>query len=333
MNGLRVANPVALAVVLLAAACGPSPEAVATMTAEAWTPTPPPTATPTPVPFGLTVLVVDEASKAIAGARVTVPASGSDQPVIVDDQGRYSWPDLPGGETAMAAGAQGYRNAEQTFTLQRGPNEVTIALERDPFQLLPSEVCQPGQELLYLEDFEDGQAQDWPVTRPAWALEQVEGRGTVLTKTAGEGAFLPSNVDNSGNTVWLLETRNTSEITWLYQRYGGQGPAGSLANLIAFVGPRLMIQAGTGGGAAMQNLGSTVAPPPGEDGWHRLAIAYFNGNIDIWIGDTLVLGVTDRAPLESGALALETSTTEGVTSYDNLVICSLAEPYAPAAPQ
>ncbi len=82
----------------------------------------------------------------------------------------------------------------------------------------------------------------------------------------------------------------------------------------------------------MHELGSHSVPAAGESGWRKLAIAYFNGDIDIWMDGTLVLGVTDRLPQQDGTLALESTATQGITSYDNMAICSLNEPYSPPSP-
>ena len=315
--------------VLLLAACGPSSEAVATMTAAAWTPTPLPTPTPTPVPFDVTVSVVDAASNPIGDAFLAVPQLGMQEAVISDATGHYSLFNLPTGEFTIIAGAQGYFDKQQDVPVQRGSNEVVITLERDPLQLLASEACQPGQQALYLEDFEDGQAQDWPISRPAWKFEQMEGHGTVLTRMPGDGVFTRSNVENTGNTVWHLDFYNNTLLLWFYQRYAGEGSPGSLANLIALIPPQVMISGGSGAGAGTHGIASGRAAPVGESGWRHMSVAYFNGDIDVWIDGNLVVGVTDPSPLEAGDLALESSASDATTSYDNMVICTLDEPYTP----
>ncbi|MFL7870374.1 MAG: carboxypeptidase-like regulatory domain-containing protein, partial [Anaerolineales bacterium] len=159
----RIFLAILLAAILLIASCGPSAEEVATMTAAAWTATPSPTATPTltptatPIPYDVTVKIIDQDGNPIPGANVVFPESGNDGPVIVDDGGQAVWNNLPGETGTLGVAAPGYFSAEQSLSLERGPNEVTVALERDPYGLLPAEACAPGEKLLYIEDFQDGQ--------------------------------------------------------------------------------------------------------------------------------------------------------------------------------
>jgi len=140
-----------------------------------------------------------------------------------------------------------------------------------------------------------------------------------------------SNIANSGNAVWLLEFEDSTGMIWFYQRYAGEGSSGSLANLIAIIGQRVIVSGGTSEGARMRDLGSGTMPPPGDTGWRKLAIAFFNGDLDVWVDDTLVIGVTDQYAVQEGDLALENVPGEGKTFYDNMVLCSLNEPYAPPA--
>ncbi|MBI4732391.1 MAG: carboxypeptidase regulatory-like domain-containing protein, partial [Chloroflexi bacterium] len=146
---------------LFLAACGPSSEQVATMTASAWTATPPPpteTPTPTPVPYNLSVKVVDAAGIPIAGASLVFPESGNPEPVIADDAGQFAWNNLGGPDGSLSVSAQGYIAVQQSLSLERGPNEVIIVLERDPYGLLPSTACASGETPLYFEDFQNGQS-------------------------------------------------------------------------------------------------------------------------------------------------------------------------------
>ena len=151
-----------LIILALLAACGPSPEQIATMTASAWTPTPlPPTATPTPTPapIDLTVTIADETGTSIAGASIVFPESGNGSPVLMDDQGQYSWTNLGSEAVSLTVSAQGYLDADLITTIQRGSNEIKVTLQRDPMGILPAEACATDQKVLYIEDFQDGQAQ------------------------------------------------------------------------------------------------------------------------------------------------------------------------------
>ncbi len=161
-------------ILFLLAACGPSPEEIAAMTAAAATDTPTPTSTPTntptptstptptPIPYDLTVAVTDgEDGSPITTGQVSVAESGDGEPTPLDDAGNAVWLGLPGETASISVTAQGYVGAEQSTTLERGPNVVEIILERDPRQVLPATACMEGETVAYIEDFEDGFAQGW----------------------------------------------------------------------------------------------------------------------------------------------------------------------------
>ena len=190
----RVISALFILVVVLMAGCGPSAESIATMTASAWTPTPTstatptPTPTPTPIPYDLTISIQDSDGTSISGAMIIFPESGSDDPVASDVEGKYAWTNLPGeGEIAnFNVSAQGYTSVDFSTPITRGINTFTITMERDPLAILPSEACQPGQDVLYIEDFQDNKFQFWnDINRPMWEYEVIPERGTVLTYTAG----------------------------------------------------------------------------------------------------------------------------------------------------
>jgi hypothetical protein len=148
------------ALLFLVLGCGPSPEQIATMTAAAWTPTPAPTATPTPIPYGLTVHVTDESGAGV-GATIVLLESGSDAPVRTDASGTYTWPSVNGPSGNLEVTAPGYHAASQPVTLERGPNELAVMLQRDPLGLAAAEACGPDEKLRYIEDFQDSKAQGW----------------------------------------------------------------------------------------------------------------------------------------------------------------------------
>ena len=76
---------------------------------------------------------------------MVLPESGDDSPVAADDRGQVTWNNLPGEEGTLGVSAQGYFPAQQALSLERGPNEVTVALERDPYGLLPADACAAGE--------------------------------------------------------------------------------------------------------------------------------------------------------------------------------------------
>jgi len=86
--------------------------------------------------------------------------------------------------------------------VERGPNDMSIVLERDPYGVLPASACAPGETLLEVEDFQDGRAQGWgPIDEAieynapnGWAIETdplAEGMVTLRT-LVDEGRFVPA---------------------------------------------------------------------------------------------------------------------------------------------
>lgn len=71
-----------------------------------------------------------------------------------------------------------------------------------------------------------------------------------------------------------------------------------------------------------------------EDTWQQVAIAYYDGAVDVWVDGILFLGANDPEPIESGSIALEIppNGTPTSVSFDNMVVCSLSAPYAPPPP-
>lgn len=138
------------------------------------TPTSTPTPTPTPVPYGLNVLVIDEGELPVFEAIISVSELDDESGTLTtDNQGAVSWADLPGEIVTLSVSAQGYLSVELSEVIGRGDNQLTIALERDPFGILTSEACAPGETLLYVEDFQDGHAQGWETIEygaQGWAL-------------------------------------------------------------------------------------------------------------------------------------------------------------------
>lgn len=145
-------------VCILLTGCGPSAEEVAATyiaeTAAAASPTPAPTVTPTPIPYDLTVQLTDEEGTFIEA----VPVSIAEQNLIqtTDAKGETSWTDLQTDNVTIETRVQGFFPIEEQVMLERGPNNITIQLERDPFGLQLTNAVADGETLLFIEDFQDG---------------------------------------------------------------------------------------------------------------------------------------------------------------------------------
>lgn len=183
-------------------ACAPSPRSGPDVQTEipdtpAATPRPSPTpirtAAPevssTPPPYQLILLLTDADGNPITDGSVFLAEANSAFPAVVNERGQVIWSDLPGPAATLTLMAQGYVSMSQSARLERGQNTVTIAMERDPKQILPAEACQPGESPLYIEDFEDGQAQGWDWAGQGlpdgWTIEQSSLTGSLVLHAVG----------------------------------------------------------------------------------------------------------------------------------------------------
>jgi len=339
----RVMYIIILVFVFMLVGCGPSPEEIATQTASAWTLTPSPTNTPTltptltptntptPIPFDLTVSVIDADSKPVIWANVIFSESGDEQPIVVDDAGQVSWANLPDENVSLVVNAQGYYVVELTDTIQRGQNDISIVLERDPNQIHPSEACQEGQELLYVEDFEDGKAQGWQdIIRPKWAFETIEDLGTVLTINAENEGGRTGYRGDFGNAVWLFDI-TTGDVKGIEINWHVSETARYTANYSANDYLELFFWTPTGQENTTWNSLGFISPPPLNDGnWHQFAFSYYDGTVDIWVDDQLQLGVEHNDnPVEAGGFGFAFGLLEEPISINNVIVCGLNEPYQP----
>jgi len=79
------------------------------------------------------------------------------------------------------------------------------------------------------------------------------------------------------------------------------------------------------------DLGRVVSLPVADgESWDKITIAYYDGIIDLYLDDELVVGVTDDPPAPEGSLSVNFETPDDITlAMDNFVVCSLSEPYTP----
>ncbi|NOH02303.1 MAG: hypothetical protein HND47_10280 [Chloroflexi bacterium] len=330
-----------LILALVFAACGPSPEELAAMTAAAWTPTPvPPTATPTPTPapYDLTALVADAEGATIANASIVL--EGSDTPVVTGEDGKASWTNLPAPDGSLTISAPGYFASEQTFSLSRGPNDLTFALERDPNGLLPSQACAPGETLLYVEDFQDGQAHGWPEIEffaQGWLIEEYATEPGNLVASNNNMSHHGNSLQNASysDAVWrlrfLVNGRRPLSFNWL-QNYGvdieGQHVDDARYQIVADtdgIGIRRLT-------LPVLNIGAASGRGASAGSWHTIEISTYQGRTEVWLDGQKNSAYTDPKPLPGGGIGLElmsfdTSKPDTIVYFDNLSVCGLSAPF------
>lgn len=329
---------------LLGACGGPSAEQIATMTASAWTPTPPPTPTPLPPPYDLTVIVIDDMGAPLASAQIIFPESGNGNPMPVDEQGRRTWNDLPGEAVSLTVSAQGYFTAQQTAVIQRGSNEITVALKRDPFGLLPSEACDADQKVLYLEDFQDGQAQGWAALSlgingnmpNGWTLIDDEGGNKILSHA---NAPSPSGDELQDlafdNFVWHLRFKMVGNDANMFFVWRISHEADATRRYVVVLGaqskPWMVRFYDTSAGPNPMNT-AQASVKLAENQWYQFDVTYFGGLHQIWADGKLLMEYRDPQPYPPGAIGFETHLDSSKTTQfflDDLVVCELNAPYTP----
>jgi len=341
-------------------ACGPSPEELAATsaaeTAAAATKTPKPTTTPTftptptqtPVPYDLSVLITGEGELPIQGAIVVIAEAykGKASSRYSDDVGQAFWYDLPGETVNLSINAQGYFLKETSEIITRGINQVIVNLERDPHGLLAAEVCGPGQKPLYIEDFQDGEAQGWSETIKFGAMgwyiiPHPDSQGNLVLSKSGDyggGGVELENI-SFGNAVWHIQFMKTGNLVNRFEWHKKHdyidetGIVNFSTYWAAFENPPWNFLAihrdkDTSSVPLFSKTGFLIKK--GE--WYQVDMGTFEGRFDLWLNDRVIVSFKDPAPLPAGLIGIslfDVVDPEQIIYFDNIVVCELTEPYQP----
>jgi len=280
--------------------------------------------TPTPIPYDLEVTVKDESGNPITIFTEVIIKELDDSSTKVDELGKVQFTNLPDASWTMNVFAQGYQPYKEAIVLEYGMNQVTFTLTSDALQVLPSEACQPGQEVLYTEDFEDKTMQGWDgIVRPKWNYVAFKNRGTAVVIDSTSGDVHSEGPVFYGNGVWHFDILRGPGLGLLWLRIH---TAPDQSYIILFDGNSDLGLRYEPGGVVVINRNLPLGY--GET-WERFSIAYYDGAIDIYRDGELWLETTIEDPLyPDGNISL--SANFGQVFLDNMVICSLNEPYTPA---
>lgn len=320
-------------------ACGSSPEELeatsAAETAAAATSTPTITPTPTPVPYDLTVMVTGDDGTPIRG--VTVYLEEIDDIEKSDENGQAAWSDLPGESITLNVSAQGYIPVDLVNSIYRGSNKMTISLERDPFGLLPSEACLPGEELLYIEDFQDQQAQGW------MEIEYLAQDWEIIPHPDDPNNYAVSRLStyegyselkrNFKNAVWRFKIMHlgnpVSNFSWHWHDKGGGGWS---AYPIWIHFPDLHVNRVD---SPYSDIAIRWTPNVLKHYvWQQIEISTFEGRFELWIDGLPWVQYDDPDPLPGGGMVIgvglgnDPENTSRVY-FDDFVVCRLSEPVQP----
>lgn len=328
------------------------PTATSTPAPPTATPVPTFTAAPTPIPYGLTAMVIDAGGNPIEGAVLRLAVAGKSQGDLVktDVAGKASWADLPGETISLDAESQGYLPNQVTQTIKRGANQVSIALKRDPFGLLPSQACAQGETLLYVEDFQDGKAQGWQNVTAAtdfaaqngWAITSTQQGNLSLSFTQVKESGDNLKDTTFDNAVWRLKVKAVgsdgfSFLNWRHKpspegetRYPIQWGDGQV-----FVDLTRLQQPSVGHfSVGRSNLNMA------QNRWYYLEISTYQGLTQLWVDGRKLIAYQDPQPLPGGAIGLEVhmfKDAKAVYYFDDFAVCQLSAPFkslpAPTPPK
>jgi hypothetical protein len=251
-----------------------------------------------------------------------------------------TWADLPGEAASLAVTAQGYLPAQSAQTLQRGPNELPVKLERDPFGILPSQACAAGETLLYVEDFQDGKAQGWQNISAATDFAAMNG-WSITPLVEGNPSLSFANLEGGGddlqgftfdNAVWRVKVRadgrdGSSFLNWRHAfipgaetRYPVQWDAG--VTPLAFT--RLELP-----GAGHFIVGHTELYFE-QNRWYYMEISTYQGEMQVWVDGQHYVTYVDPQLLPAGTIGLEGHINNVATTriyFDDISVCQLNAPF------
>jgi DNA-binding SARP family transcriptional activator len=233
---------------------------------------------------------------------------------------------------------------DMTGNLTIPTDEETLALGLHG--LLPSEACGVGERLLYIEDFQDGEAPEWQEI----AL-QAQGWGLVADPSQSENFVAvnpnyPSSppegvaltilrgfiLDQAVARVWFMPTGRPSfgfhwHYVWeQYQIEEGKVDLSAYNILFNPARNRVLRTQAPPSNIILQEMQPTLWSPK----WHLIEIATFDGQLDIWIDGVQLLSYIDPKPLPPGALTMAVF-SEGEDQsrvyFDDITVCELTAPF------
>jgi len=330
---------------LILSACGPSPEeqaataaaqtAAAATSTPTITPSPTPTPTPTPVPYNLTVVVTGADGLPIKGAKVYLEEI--DDIENSDEDGQSSWVDLPGKSITLNVSAQGYFSVDLIDSIERGTNLINISLERDPFGLLASDVCLDGEQVLYIEDFQDQQAQGWTEIEfraQDWDIishPDNPGNFTVSRLSTYEGCS--SLKRKFTDAVWRFKIMHVgkpvSNYTWHWHvKESGDWSAYPIWNHF----PDIHVNRVDNPHSEVALRWTPFVLKP--DVWQQIEVSTYEGRFELWIDGVPWVQYDDPEPLPGGGINIcvglghDPENTSRVY-FDDFAVCGLSEPVQP----
>lgn len=322
---------VKIVLILMLTACGSSPAKTDTESASEVNPTSP---APTQALFELTVTVNSEDGNPVPWAAGSIKISGKELPGKANNTGQLVWEGLSGTDGQLIVSAQGYTSLQQPLSLVAGANKLSVVLKTDSYQLNPAKACQTGEKIIYVEDFEDGQAQDLDnIAAPKWNLISLEDFGLVMNVNSPGSNTNTLIKSEYGNAVWQFEIMTSGGVDMNFNWHvleTSEGANTGLSRYYVSFKPGVELNLGVERPGVNTQLAESKAPDFEKGTWHTIAIAYYKGVISVWVDGQKAIDTTHDTPIEKGRFGFQiNSATEGEIWLDNLIVCGLKEPYAP----
>ena len=295
------------AIVLLLAACAQA------------TPEP----TPTPILYDLDISVVDE-----DGAPVQATVDYEDESTTTAEDGTLSLSGLETSSPTLDVSAPGYFTNSVSQSLNPGANSLEVVMELDPNGLLLQNACAPGETLVYVDDFQDGDAEEWQPDQPGgWTVEPDPDNpdDLVMSATGSEGwAWLGGrdtySFDNVVWRMWMKYDDNPDmhlNFRFAESDYDSRYIIAVNANNANF--GRLQ----QGNHVQVMNISK---PKNGE--WHLWEISNFDGTVKVWVDRQEVATYDDPNPWPGGTVNIEPFPVSSANYYvNNVSICELSAPF------
>ncbi|MGB2963203.1 MAG: BTAD domain-containing putative transcriptional regulator [Anaerolineales bacterium] len=217
-----------------------------------------------------------------------------------------------------------------------------IRLEGAPADVLPSQICLPGEKTLYQENFEDDEALWWPEINfrvQGWDLVPdplfpenlvVQNPGEHDTQIWNHGVYVE-------NAVWRLNFMVHGKPSFLFHWYSKLDPyeveAGRVENSdysAVFIPDNIRLVRDMSPFPQVVLLDNPITVE--KEVWHLLEISTYQGTYEIWADGVQIVEFVDPDPLPGGQIGLELWTSETEDSmvyYDNFQICELSAPFVP----
>ena len=209
---------------------------------------------------------------------------------------------------------------------------ATIQNITNPYGLLSSEACLSGERLLYIEDFQDDQAQGWPEIEyraQNWDIvpdPNLAGNKVVQNPGKTHGGTILSGY-TFDNAVWRIFFRSEGKQNDIYFSWHIDIDNWELYD-IQISGEHVSIIRIPGSSSVVLLFDTERSLK--QDVWHLLEISSYDATIEVWLDGTQLLSYIDPKPFPGGqiGIGLEESEDENFMIYfDNLSVCELSAPF------